>query len=89
MNEQETSDYAIQAVLRATTREVFESKIGRLEYSIDKYERQFWRNPFGNWERINSSHRFYGHMDLGDLAFEETRKFAGIRALTDGKVEWL
>jgi hypothetical protein len=26
-------------------------------------------------------------MALGDLAFEETGKFAGIRALTDGKVE--
>ena len=39
MNEQETSHYAIQAVLRAATREDFESKIGRLEYSIGKYER--------------------------------------------------
>ena len=41
MNRQETSHYAIQAVLRATTREDFESKIGRLEYSIGGYERQF------------------------------------------------
>ena len=39
MDKQETSHYAIQAVLRATTREDFESKIGRLEYSIGKYER--------------------------------------------------
>src|SRR4026207_996397 len=39
MNEQETSHYAIQSVLRAATREDFESKIGRLEYSIGKYER--------------------------------------------------
>jgi hypothetical protein len=39
MNEQETSHYAIQVVLRAATREDFESKIGRLEYSIGKYER--------------------------------------------------
>jgi hypothetical protein len=39
MNKQETSYYTIQAVLRATTREEFESKIGRLEYSIGKYER--------------------------------------------------
>jgi hypothetical protein len=31
--------YAIQVVLRAATREDFESKIGRLEYSIGKYER--------------------------------------------------
>ena len=39
MNKQETSHYAIQAVLRAATREDFESKIGRLVYSIGKYER--------------------------------------------------
>jgi hypothetical protein len=39
MDEQETSHYAIQAVLRAATREDFETKIGRLEYSIGKYER--------------------------------------------------
>jgi hypothetical protein len=31
--------YSIQAVLRATTREDFESKIGKLEYSIGKYEK--------------------------------------------------
>jgi hypothetical protein len=36
MDEQETSHYAVQAVLRAATREDFESKIGRLEYSIGK-----------------------------------------------------
>jgi hypothetical protein len=39
MDEQETSHYAIQVVLRAATREDFESKIGKLEYSIGKYER--------------------------------------------------
>lgn len=39
MNEQETSHYGIQAVLRVAIREEFESKIGRLEYSIGKYER--------------------------------------------------
>ena len=39
MDKQETSHYAIQTVLRAATREDFESKIGRLEYSIGKYER--------------------------------------------------
>jgi hypothetical protein len=39
MNEQETSHYAIQVVLRVVTREDFESKIGRLEYSIGKYEK--------------------------------------------------
>jgi hypothetical protein len=36
---------------------------------------------------INSSHRFYVYMALGDLAFEETGKFAGIRVLPEGKVE--
>jgi hypothetical protein len=39
MDKQETSHYAIQAVLCAATREDFESKIGRLEYSIGKYEK--------------------------------------------------
>src|ERR671933_1968563 len=39
MDKQEASHYAIQAVLRAATREDFESKIGRMEYSIGKYER--------------------------------------------------
>jgi len=39
MDKKETSHYAIQAVLRAATREDFESKIDRLEYSIGKYER--------------------------------------------------
>jgi hypothetical protein len=39
MDKQETEHYAIQAVLRAATREDFESKIGRLVYSIGKYER--------------------------------------------------
>src|SRR5919106_4043623 len=39
MDEQETSHYAMQAVLRAATREDFESKIGRLVYSIGKYEK--------------------------------------------------
>jgi hypothetical protein len=39
MDKQETSHYTIQAVLRAATREDFESKIGKLEYSIGKYER--------------------------------------------------
>jgi hypothetical protein len=39
MDDKETSHYAIQAVLRAAIREDFESKIGRLEYSIGKYEK--------------------------------------------------
>jgi hypothetical protein len=39
MNEKETSHYAMQSVLRAAIHEEFESEIGRLEYSIGKYER--------------------------------------------------
>ena len=39
MTKEETSQYSIQAVLRAATREDFETKIGRLEYSIGKYEK--------------------------------------------------
>ena len=39
MTNEETSQYSIQAILRATTREDFESKIVGLEYSIGKYEK--------------------------------------------------
>ena len=39
MTEEQTSQYAIEAVLRAAIREEFESNIGKLEYSIGKYER--------------------------------------------------
>ena len=39
LTEKETSDYAIKAVLRAATREDYESKIGKLQYSIGKYEK--------------------------------------------------
>jgi hypothetical protein len=39
MTKQQTSQYAIEAVLRAAIREEFESEIGKLEYSIGKYEK--------------------------------------------------
>jgi hypothetical protein len=39
MTKDETSKYALQAVLRAAIREDFESKIGTLEYSIGKYKK--------------------------------------------------
>jgi hypothetical protein len=39
MTRDETSQYAVQAVLRAATREDFETKLGRLQYSIGKYEK--------------------------------------------------
>lgn len=37
LTREETSHYALQSVLRAATREDFESKLGRQEYSIGKY----------------------------------------------------
>jgi hypothetical protein len=39
MTRDETSKYAIEAVLRAAIREEFESNIGKLQYSIGKYEK--------------------------------------------------
>ena len=39
MTQDETSQYAIQAVLRAATRQDFETNTGRLQYSIGKYEK--------------------------------------------------
>ena len=63
MNEQETSHYAIQAVLRAATREDFESKIGRLEYSIGKYERLIRATVpiryFGTDDDNNDQNKYY------------------------------
>ena len=63
MNEQETSHYAIQVVLRAATREDFESKIGRLEYSMGKYERLMRATVpirlFGSNDDNNNQSKFY------------------------------
>ena len=63
MNEQETSHYALQAVLRAATREDFESKIGRQEYSIGKYERIIHATVpirlFGSNDDNNNQSKFY------------------------------
>lgn len=39
MTQDETSQYALQAVLRAATRQDFETNTGRLQYSIGKYEK--------------------------------------------------
>jgi len=39
MTRDQTSQYAIQAVLRAATRQDFETNIGTLQYSIGKYEK--------------------------------------------------
>ena len=38
LTRQETTHYALQSVLRASIREDFESKLGRQQYSIGKYE---------------------------------------------------
>jgi len=39
MTREETKHYALQAVLRATIRENFVSKLGKLKHSIGTYER--------------------------------------------------
>jgi len=39
MTKEETSRYAIRAVVRPTTHEDFETKLGRLQYSVRKYEK--------------------------------------------------
>lgn len=39
MTKEETSQYALRAVVRATTREDFEIKLGRLKYSLGKYDK--------------------------------------------------
>jgi hypothetical protein len=39
MTPEETARYAVQAAIRAATRETFESKIGELQFSISRYGR--------------------------------------------------
>ena len=39
MTHEETSRYAVQAAIRAATRETFETKIGELQFSISRYSR--------------------------------------------------
>jgi hypothetical protein len=39
MNQDETARYAVQAAIRAATRETFETKIGELQFSISRYGR--------------------------------------------------
>ncbi len=39
MNEEEISQYALRAVMRATTHEDFERNLGKLRYSVVNYER--------------------------------------------------
>ncbi|MGC2425794.1 MAG: hypothetical protein WA421_02060 [Nitrososphaeraceae archaeon] len=73
MTKEETSHYAIQAVLRAATREDFESKIGRLEYSIGKYERLIRVTVpmrFGGEGREEEENKFYYLLLSFDLKSE-------------------
>lgn len=39
MTQEETARYAVQAAIRAATRETFETKIGELQFSISRYAR--------------------------------------------------
>lgn len=39
MTPEETARYAVQAAIRAATRETFETKIGELQFSISRYAR--------------------------------------------------
>ena len=39
MKKEETSEYALRAVVRATTHEDFEIKLGGLRYSVGKYDK--------------------------------------------------
>ena len=39
LTKEETSQYALRAVVRATTHEDFEIKLGRLRYSVGKYDK--------------------------------------------------
>jgi len=39
MTHEDTSRYAVQAAIRAATRETFETKIGELQFSISRYGR--------------------------------------------------
>ena len=39
MTKEETTQYALRAFVRATTREDFETKLGRLRYSVGKYDK--------------------------------------------------
>jgi len=63
MDNQETSHYGIQAVLRAVTREDFESKVGKLEYSIGKYERLIRATiPVQLFGKEDDESKFYYHL---------------------------
>ena len=39
MTHEETARYAVQAAIRAATRETFESRVGELQFSISRYAR--------------------------------------------------
>jgi hypothetical protein len=70
MDKQETSHYAIQAVLCAATREDFESKIGRLEYSIGKYKKLIRATITINHSGKEDESKFYYLLLSFDLNFK-------------------
>ena len=57
MTNEQTSQYAIEAVLRAAIREEFESYIGKLEYSFGKHEKLIHATVPLTFEKIAYSER--------------------------------
>ena len=60
MTEEETKNYAMQAVLRAATREDFVKKLGRLKHSIGTYDRLIRATvPVIIKENLSTQTKFY------------------------------
>jgi len=60
MTEEETKNYAMQAVLRAATREDFVKKLGKLKHSIGTYDRLIRATvPVINGENLQTPTKFY------------------------------
>jgi hypothetical protein len=60
MTEEETKNYAMQAVLRAATREDFVKKLGRLKHSIGTYDREIRATvPVIMEENLQTQTKFY------------------------------
>jgi len=49
MNEEEISQYALRAVVRATTHEGFEKNLGKVRYSVVKYETSSSNNSYSTY----------------------------------------
>jgi hypothetical protein len=60
MTEEETKNYAMQAVLRAATREDFTSKLGKLKHSIGTYDKLIRATvPVIMEENLRTQTKFY------------------------------